>query len=407
MLSTHDFDFTLDPARIAQTPCTPRDASKLMVLHRDRLANGTAALEHRTFRELPRFLRAGDTLVVNRSRVIPARLFGERIPTGGKVEFLLVRPVTNLAPASLSPNRAIESALPHSTWLCLSHARAHLKPGDLIRLPGAEGISTEVIATFRERRGPAGDVVDFGLPPASFNQWLRAVGELPLPPYIQRREGDGITPAERIRLANLDAERYQTVYARADGSVAAPTAGLHFTPELLDALRAQGVRVTELILHVGPGTFRPVKTEALGDHVMHEEFYEIPPECVEAIEMAQMTGGRVVAVGTTSLRAIESACLPIAADAASSATRAQPAGSNRPRPGPGRTELFIYPPRQFHCVSGLVTNFHLPKSTLLMLVAAFAAPGSEAGVAAIQAAYQTAIAQEYRFFSYGDAMLLL
>lgn len=428
-----DFDFTLDPSRIAQRPVEPRDASKLLVFHRqiakvdhvrrksvtgagsaagtagttgaagdcnaapaEKMAAPPPCLEHRRFADIVDYLQPNDTLVLNRSRVIPARLFGERVPTRGKVEVLLIRPVA--------------AAGQRARWNCLTQAKASMKPGDRIFLPnvpltgitgqGGSGVggtgsasdaSGGVTATLIERLGLDGDILEFDRSPTEFEAWFPTVGHMPLPPYIRRKAAEDLPAAELARLEEIDHDRYQTVYAREDGSVAAPTAGLHFTPELLDRLRRKGVRVTELILHVGPGTFRPVKTERLSEHIMHEEPFEIPAACAEAIAAARNERGRVVAVGTTALRALESAT---------------PIGADRPTAGAGSTRLFLYPPAEFRCVNGLITNFHLPKSTLLMLVAAFAAPGSTAGIAAMQAAYREAIAKEYRFFSYGDAMLI-
>lgn len=393
MLTTRDFDFVLDPSRIAQTPCEPRDASRLLVLHRDRLGHAGEtppdSLEHRRFQVLPQYLAAGDTLVINHSKVIPARLYGERVPTGGKVEILLVRREPPGMPATIR-------------WLCLTQSGGRMKAGDRVHLAPAPTSNMPVQAILIERRGQEGDVVEFSMAPEHFDSWLRHSGQMPLPPYIARDAKSGLSPSELSQRADLDAERYQTVYAKAEGSVAAPTAGLHFTPALLAAIQARGVRIAELVLHVGPGTFRPVKAETLTDHTMHEEFYEIPASCVEAIAAARTHGKRVVAVGTTTLRALESACL-----AAEQTGSVAPGARTMPKAGPGSSRLFVHPPWSFRCVDGLVTNFHLPKSTLLMLVAAFAAPGREAGVAAIQAAYRCAIENEYRFFSYGDAMLLI
>ncbi|MGH7144957.1 MAG: S-adenosylmethionine:tRNA ribosyltransferase-isomerase [Planctomycetota bacterium] len=430
MLTTQDFDFPLDPACIAQRPCTPRDASRLLVFPRrrenDAATAGTqatppAAVEHRIFRDLVDLLRRGDTLVLNRSRVIPARLFGTRIPSGGKVEILLVRPLAT-PPASPTPTLTPAATAACCRWNCLMHARAPFHPGDRIRLAGPDSTTTApaITATLIERHGLEGDTVEFDLPADRFETWFRTVGHLPLPPYICRGErrvdahahvqaqdaqldrasapveeidGADRSEQENAALNALDAERYQTVYAREDGSVAAPTAGLHFTPELLDRLRARGVRIAELILHVGPGTFRPVKADALGDHVMHEEHFEIPSACTAAIAAARDTpGARVIAVGTTTLRALESAT---------------PDGATVPSVGAAATRLFVHPPYRFRCVDGLITNFHLPRSTLFMLVSAFAAPGSAAGLPALKAAYALAQAKGYRFFSYGDAMLLV
>jgi S-adenosylmethionine:tRNA ribosyltransferase-isomerase len=332
-----EFDYTLPPELIAQSPASERGASRM--LHLDG-ATGSVSDDH--FSSLPGYLRAGDLLVFNDTRVIKARLFGVR-ESGGKVEALIER----VQP----PRRAL-------AMLRASHAP---KATQRIRFGDA------FVATVVERRE------DFYL--LEFDADVAVVldrcGELPLPPYIER-------PA-----TEADSARYQTVYAKAPGAVAAPTAGLHFDQGMLDRLAASGVRFAYVTLHVGAGTFQPVRVEDLENHVMHSEWYEIPAATAQAVAETQATGGRVTAIGTTSLRALESA--------ASRGTLAA---------GSGETRLFIRPGYRFRLVDRLLTNFHLPRSTLLMLVSAFA------GMEAVRRAYEHAIRERYRFFSYGDAMLV-
>ena len=336
-LALDDFDYALPPALIAQFPAPERASSRLL-----RLAG--AAWSDRRFAELPQLLRAGDVLVFNDTRVINARLYGLKA-SGGRIEALVER-VTG-------PHQAL-------VQLRASHAP---RPGARLAFEGA--IDAEVL----ERRGDL-YLLRFG-GGASVHELLARHGRLPLPPYITHAAGEE------------DAARYQTVYARCPGAVAAPTAGLHFDARMLARLRDMGVHVAWLTLHVGAGTFQPVRVKDLAEHRMHSECYEIPPATVQAIAGARAAGGAVIAVGTTSLRALESA-----------------ARAGELQPGAGETDLFITPGYAFRVVDRLITNFHLPKSTLLMLVAAFA------GIEPVRAAYRHAIAQRYRFFSYGDAMLI-
>ncbi|TMA12207.1 MAG: tRNA preQ1(34) S-adenosylmethionine ribosyltransferase-isomerase QueA [Deltaproteobacteria bacterium] len=328
-----EFDYELPEELIAQAPLLERDASRLLVLPRR-----SGDPQHRTIRDLPELLRVGDLLVVNDARVIPARLHGHKEGSGGKVELLLVE------------------ALAGGDWLALGQASKPLRPGTRVEVLGS---SIEVV----EARGGGELVVRLPLRGEALWNFLDDAGEMPLPPYIRRPSG----PADR--------ERYQTVFARERGAVAAPTAGLHFTPALIDALQARGIRIAPITLHVGPGTFLPVRTERVEDHRMHRERYFVPDETARELDRA----GRVIAVGSTALRTLE---------------------ASGGRPGPGATELFVKPGHEFHIVDGLLTNFHLPRSTLLMLVAAFA------GLDRIKAAYREAIEARYRFFSYGDAMLI-
>ena len=335
-----DFMYDLPEERIAQTPVEPRDHSRLMVLHRD-----THAIEHRHFYDVIDYLNPGDVLVVNETKVIPARLYGER-PTGGAVEVLLLK--------QLGPKR----------WETL------VRPGKKLK-PGAEVIFGDGRLTCRvlETTDVGGRIVEFQCE-GSFEAALDALGEMPLPPYIHEK------------LADRD--RYQTVYARQEGSAAAPTAGLHFTPELMDRIRAKGVDIVPVLLHVGLGTFRPVKAENIEEHEMHTEYFEVSEDAARRINAARERGGRIVAVGTTSVRTLEYA----ARDGKLQAMR-------------GDTNIFIKPGYQFQLVDALITNFHLPGSTLIMLVSALYDRER------ILAAYEQAVKDEYRFFSFGDAMLIL
>jgi S-adenosylmethionine:tRNA ribosyltransferase-isomerase len=338
-----DFDYVLPPERIADRPARPRDASRLLVLRR-----GGAPFEDRTFRDLPDLLDPGDLLVVNDTKVIPARLAGRRADTGGDVEVFLLRPVGDLR------------------WRVLLNPARRLKPGVRVTLHGPASCVVEAVEDGGERTVRFEGTQDV-------LALAERVGETPLPPYI-RRAADA-----------LDRDDYQTVYARRPGAVAAPTAGLHLTPAVLARLRSRGVGVAEVTLHVGPGTFRPVLVEDVGAHRMDAEPYDVPASTAVAVAAARAAGRRVVAVGTTSVRALEAA-----------------AGQDGSvRVGPGSTDLFIRPGFDFQVVTSLVTNFHLPRSTLLLLVAALG------GRDRVLAAYAHALGHGYRFYSYGDAMLLL
>ena len=356
-MRTADFNFDLPPELIAQHPAPRRDESRLLVLHR---ADGN--LDHRQFRDLTEYLRAGDVLVLNNSRVIPARLHGANARTGGQFEMLL-----------------IEKTARNDWW-------AMLRPGKRARLGtqivchDLNGVGTSIVATVVEMNDAGHRRLNFSGTPDILND-LDRLGEVPLPPYIQH----GGQSAE-------DRERYQTVYARDPGSVAAPTAGLHFTPEMLDQIRAHGVTVFFVTLHIGPGTFQPVKTETLAAHQMHVERFELGEETVRIVNEAKTAGRRVFAIGTTSMRVLESVAARNGGKLAKTT---------------GKTGIFIYPPYSFKIVDALLTNFHLPCSTLVMLVSAFAAPGETRGREMILATYAEAIRRRYRFFSYGDAMLLL
>jgi S-adenosylmethionine:tRNA ribosyltransferase-isomerase len=339
-MKTSDFDYTLPLERIAQTPVEPRHNSRLLVLRRDR-----AELEHSVFYRIGEYLQPGDLLVINRTRVIPARIFAIK-PTGGKVELLLLR-------------REDET-----TWEALVGGKG-MSVGKSVAIPG--GPQAEVIEVLDGSRRR----VRFSEPVEAY---LPKVGQMPLPPYIH------------THLENQ--ERYQTVYADRPGSAAAPTAGLHFTAELMEKLRSQGVGFAEVTLHVGLDTFAPVTEDDPGEHKIHTEWCELDAETAGQINATRKAGGRIIAVGTTSVRTLESA-----------AQNVKPGDTVAPFSGP--TNIFILPGYAYRAVDAMITNFHLPKSTLIMLVSAFA------GRQRILDAYQEAIQREYRFFSFGDAMLIL
>ena len=339
-----DYDYDLPPDRIAQHPVEPRDSSRLLVLHRE-----DGRITHRIFRDIGEELRAGDLLVINDTRVLPARLHGRR-ETGGRVELLLL------------------SRQDGGRWEALARPARRLRPGANVHLLTVAGDESGIAVRVIERRDNGHVVVDVS---PDVESLLADFGEMPLPPYIH----------ERLE----DAERYQTVFATYPGSAAAPTAGLHFTPELLARLEAGGVGVARVTLHVGAGTFVPVKVEDARQHQMHAEWYHVPAATLAAIRATRGTGGRVIAVGTTSCRTLEAI-----ADHLDSREDLV-----------GWTDLFIMPGFRFRVVNGLVTNFHLPKSTLLLLVSAFA------GRDHVLRAYREAIDLGYRFYSFGDAMLIL
>jgi S-adenosylmethionine:tRNA ribosyltransferase-isomerase len=359
-MNVSDFDFDLPDALIAQH-AGPRGASRLLVLSR-----ASGARRHATIAELSSILATGDLLVVNDTRVIAARLLGRRVPSGGAVECFLLGPTQPISPADASSGSHTRMAE------ALVHPGQKLKAGSLMRFEGDAGVLiAEVVARhFHGRRTIRIWAEDGG----EVDARVDALGHIPLPPYIKRDD----TPADR--------ERYQTVYARVRGSVAAPTAGLHFTPELLSALDDRGVERAEITLHVGYGTFKPVRATRVEDHVVEPERYEISPETATAIARAKHEGRRIIAVGTTTTRALEDA-----------AAR----GNGHVSSGSGTASIFIYPGYNFQVIGGLLTNFHLPASSLLMLVSAFA------GTEKVLAAYREAVEQRYRFYSYGDAMLIL
>jgi len=356
-MQTSDFHFELPPELIAQHPANKRDESRLLVLHRKE-----NRVEHRRFAGLLEFLRAGDVLVLNDSRVIPARLRGTNAKSGGKFEILL-----------------LEENAPNDWWAMIRPGKK-ARIGTQIVLTDASGQQTKITATVLAANSECHRRLKFS-GANDLRDELDSLGEMPLPPYIHR---DG-------KLAE-DKNRYQTVFAKSNGSVAAPTAGLHFTPELLNKIRALGVKICFVTLHVGLGTFLPVKAQTLAAHKMHEERFEIGEETVRTINEAKKSGRRVVAVGTTTVRVLESVA-------------AQNAGKLNVYAG--KTNIFIFQPFQFQIVDALLTNFHLPCSTLLMLVSAFASPGEMHGREMVLSAYAGAVRERYRFFSYGDAMLIL
>lgn len=339
-LKKSDFWYDLPEERIAQTPAEPRDSSRLLVYHRD-----TKTIEHKIFRDVIDYLKAGDVLVVNRTRVLPARLYAHTLH-GGAVEVLLLK------------------RLSLDTWEVLVRPGKKCRPG--VRLVINEELSLEVLSVTDSGER----IVKFAYE-GTFEDVLSRVGTVPLPPYIHEKLADP--------------ERYQTVYARENGSAAAPTAGLHFTPELLGRIREKGVEIAEVLLHVGLGTFRPVKEENVLDHKMHSEYYEVSEEAADIVNRAKREGRRVICVGTTSVRTVE--------------TVADERGFLRPCKG--NTEIFIYPPYRFKCVDALITNFHLPESTLLMLVSALCSREE------MLEAYRVAVGEGYRFFSFGDAMMIV
>lgn len=355
-MRTADFDFFLPPELIAQHPAPRRDASRLLVLHRK-----SQRMEHGKFPDVRKIFQQGDVLVLNNSRVIPARLRATKPRSGGQCELLL-----------------LEETEPNNWWAMVRPARRN-RIGTPLTLCDAHGAATNVHAVVVEINDDGHRRLQFSGTP-DIRQDLDQLGEVPLPPYIARAN------------ESEDKERYQTVFAESDGSVAAPTAGLHFTPELLEQIRADGVKVGFVTLHVGAGTFLPVKTESVAAHRMHEERFELDEETVSAVNEAKAGGHRVIAVGTTTVRVLESVA-------------AQNGGKLVKHAG--KTGIFIHPPFRFQSVDVLLTNFHLPRSTLLMLVSAFAAPNEIGGREIILSAYAEAIREQYRFYSYGDAMLML
>lgn len=338
-LKTSDFYYDLPEERIAQTPAEPRDSSRLLVYHRD-----TKTLEHKIFRDITQYLKAGDVLVVNRTKVLPARMFAGTA-NGGKVEVLLLK------------------RLQLDEWEVLVRPGKKCKVGTRLTVNNELSLEVTGITESGERH------VRFFYEGA-FEDVLSRAGTMPLPPYIH----------EKLK----DQMRYQTVYCKENGSAAAPTAGLHFTPELLEKIRAMGVEIAEVLLHVGLGTFRPVKVENVLEHKMHSEYYEVSEETAEIVNRAKREGRRIIAVGTTSVRTLE--------------TVADEKGFLHACKG--ETQIFIYPPYRFKCVDALITNFHLPESTLLMLVSALCSREE------ILSIYKTAVEEKYRFFSFGDAMFI-
>ena len=341
-MKTSDFDYNLPEELIAQTPMEPRDHSRLLVVHR-----GTGEVEHRHFYDITEYLRPGDALVINETKVIPARLLGVKEDTGVPVEVFLLR------------------RLNATDWEALVRPGRRLKPGAMCSF-GEGLLRCEILGNVQEI---GGRVVRFHYE-GVFEELLDQLGEMPLPPYIHEKLEDGA--------------RYQTVYAREEGSAAAPTAGLHFTPELMEKIRAMGVTIVPVLLHVGLGTFRPVKAEDLSEHVMHSEAYQVTPEAADTLNRIRRAGGRIVCVGTTSVRTLETVTTE----------------DGVVHPGSGDTAIFIHPGVKVKAVDALITNFHLPQSTLLMLVSALM--GREKALSV----YEEAVQERYRFFSFGDAMFI-
>jgi S-adenosylmethionine:tRNA ribosyltransferase-isomerase len=365
-LKTTDFDYQLPPDLIAQRPIEPRDASRLMIIDRQ-----ASRIEHRHFYDLPAYTAPGDMLVLNESRVIPARLWARK-PTGGQVEILLLRQRTE------------------RTWETLVRGRNVREGLSLTLLEGKDGEPTEAHCHVVDvgRRGVRILAFEEAVLPTA-----QAIGSIPLPPYIHEKLADG--------------ERYQTVYARRPGSAAAPTAGLHFTPTLLHELRKQGVRFAYVTLHVGLDTFQPVTEDQIEDHVIHTEFCSLTADEAERINQATLSGQRIFAVGTTSVRVLETAAQAATStgqcthDGAEGTAGTAQCPLQRVSAYRGATDLYIYPGYEFRAVDSLITNFHLPRSTLLMLVSAFM------GQSLLRRAYREAIERRYRFYSFGDAMLIL
>ena len=340
-MKTSDFYYDLPQELIAQSPAYPRDSSRMLVY--DRKDNTT---RHKKFSDLPQFLRRGDVLVINNTRVLPARIFGIKSGTGARIEFLL------------------HKRLGLTDWEVLAKPAKRLKAG-------SEVVFSRELKAFITEVGEEGLITVRFIFDCVFEDALSRIGEMPLPPYIK----------EKLK----DSERYQTVYAKEDGSSAAPTAGLHFTPALMETIRDEGVEIAEVLLHVGLGTFRPVKVDDVSKHKMHSEYFEISTETCNIVNKAKKEGRRVIAVGTTSVRVLESA--------------AKRGGELAPYSG--ETDIFIYPPYDFKVVDALITNFHLPESTLLMLVSALC------GREKVMELYDLAVKEKYRFFSFGDSMLIL
>ena len=349
-MNVSDFDFHLPDDLIAQDPPVERGASRLLALDR-----ATGRVSHHQFADLPSLLRAGDLLVVNDTRVFPARLIGDRVPGGGAAECFLVRP-TDVS----------------DVWVALVHPGQRLREGArMVFAVGALRLNAEVVGMHFHGRRTVRLWTDDG---TGIQEAIDAIGHIPLPPYIKRDDA----PADR--------DRYQTVFARDRGSIAAPTAGLHFTPALLDALGERGVQRAAVTLHVGYGTFQPIRVDRVEDHRMEAEHYEVSAETADALTVARREHRRIITVGTTSTRTVESLAIEADGDV---------------QPARGETALFIHPGHQFRLVSGMVTNFHLPRSSLIMLVSALA------GRAHVLAAYEAAVRERYRFYSYGDAMLVV
>ena len=366
-MDVRDFDFDLPPDLIAQEPPAVRGGARMLHLGRD-----SGSIAHTQVSALPRLLQAGDLVVVNNTRVFPARLLGRRVPSGGAVECLLVRSLADADQMSIRSRAGVDQvAVGSQSWEALVYPGQKLKPGARVVFEGTATIHGEILEHRPFGRRIVRLWTDDGTP---LDQAVDAIGHMPLPPYIKRDDRED------------DRDRYQTVFAHARGSIAAPTAGLHFSPALMAALVERAVEIAELTLHVGYGTFQPIRVDRVEDHRLEAERYEISDAAAAAINRARAEGRRVIAVGTTTTRTLEAVARAHGGVIAA---------------GRGETDLFLYPGAAFQIVSGLLTNFHLPQSSLLMLVSAFA------GRDRVRSAYDAAIAARYRFYSYGDAMLVL
>ncbi|MBO4235736.1 MAG: tRNA preQ1(34) S-adenosylmethionine ribosyltransferase-isomerase QueA [Firmicutes bacterium] len=368
-----DFDYNLPEELIAQKPVKDRDFCRLMVVNRE-----TGVIEHRHFYDILDYLNPGDCLLLNDSKVIPARLYGKKAETGASIEFLLIKRLDDDAAcggSSEDENKTDDAADTGELWETMVRPGRRLKPGDRVIFNEEEGrkLSAEILDYGEDGTRKVRFTYD-----GIFMERLEEIGFMPLPPYIERQSTDE------------DKEDYQTVYANIDGSVAAPPAGLHFTDELLKKAEEKGIKLAYLTLHVGIGTFRPVKSEMVEDHHMHFEEYSISEETAKIVNDTILSGGRIISVGTTSTRTAESA-----------AELDDSSGKYLLKEGSGSTDIFIYPGYEFKIVNSLITNFHLPKSTLIMLISALYDREK------ILAAYEEAVKEKYRFFSYGDAMLIL
>jgi S-adenosylmethionine:tRNA ribosyltransferase-isomerase len=375
-VKTSLFDYELPPELIAQTPIEPRDASRLMVVHRD-----SGVIEHCVFRDVASYLRPDDLLVLNQTRVIPARLFGRKAETGGKVELLLLNKRDERTWEALVGGKGLRPG----TAIELRAASSHHPNEEPPEYEAVRGHPPRLTAEITAETPSGARLIRFAQP---VEPLLDELGVVPLPPYIHE--------------PLADPERYQTVYGRVEGSAAASTAGLHFTSDLLVDLRRRGIELAFVTLHIGLDTFRPVKEEEIEEHQIHTEWYELPAPVAEQINRARLEGRRVIAVGTTVVRALESAAGGCAVSRLAEEGEQGPAcGWGTVSAFAGPTDLFIYPGYRFRAVDAMITNFHLPRSTLLMLVSAFA------GRDLMLEAYRTAIHERYRFFSFGDAMLIL
>ena len=379
-MDVKDFYYDLPEELIAQDPLEKRDESRLMVIHRD-----SGEIEHRRFHDIIEYLNAGDCLVINDTKVIPARLLGEKEETGAAIEVLLLKDASDYKVKNVADGEA-ENQKNTRIWECLVKPGKKMKPGARVcfgkdERTGEALLKAEVLDTVDE----GNRIIRFEFD-GIWEEVLDKLGEMPLPPYITHKL--------------QDKNRYQTVYAKHEGSAAAPTAGLHFTEELLEAIEKKGIKIARLTLHVGLGTFRPVKVDKIEEHHMHTEYYELGEEAADIINETRKNGGRVISVGTTSTRTLETVG-SMQGISMQTADRAAGEGIKDIKPASGWTDIFIYPGYDFKIVNSLITNFHLPESTLIMLVSAFYDREH------VMDAYKTAVDERYRFFSFGDSMILI